>query len=65
VEIHQEFRRPGLKTYAEVAANWRLWQERFDTGAEMTRAEFDALSIAAKVRMLTEAFGCEHEMVRL
>ena len=46
-------------TYSQIADDFRLWGERFDTGAEMTREEFDALTIGQKGSMLVDAFGAE------
>lgn len=47
------------RTYAEIANNFRLWQEFVDTGATMTEAEFDALTLDQKVAMQVDAFGPE------
>ena len=46
-------------TYAQIAADFRLWGERFDTGAEMTRADFDAVTIERRVGLLVDSFGPE------
>lgn len=52
-------------TYAEIAADYQLWVEFVDTGAAMTEAEFDALSIDRKVALQVEAFGPEIEMSKI
>lgn len=52
-------------TYAEIAADYQLWVEFVDTGAAMTEAEFDALSIDQKVTLQVEAFGPEDEMTQI
>lgn len=46
-------------TYAQIAGDFRLWCEFFDTGAEMTEAEFNALTIDQKVELQVKAFGPE------
>lgn len=46
-------------TYAEIAANWTLWNEFVNTGAAMDRDEFDALTIEQKIRLQVDAFGPE------
>jgi len=46
-------------TYAEIAADYRLWQEYVDTDATTTEAEFQAMSIDAKIALQVEAFGPE------
>ena len=45
--------------YAEIAADWNLWNEFVNTDATMSRDEFDALSIEQKVQLQTDAFGHE------
>ena len=49
------------KTYAQVAADWNLWNEFVNTDATMTREEFDALTVEQKVALQVEAFGKEEE----
>lgn len=46
-------------TYEQISADFALWGEYFDTGAEMTESEFDALTVEQKVAMITEAFGAQ------
>ena len=46
-------------THSEIANNYRLWAEYFDTSAEMSEAEFDATSEAGKLAMLVDAFGAD------
>lgn len=46
-------------TYAEIAADWVLWNEFVNTDAAMTREEFDALTVEQKVALQVEAFGAE------
>lgn len=50
-------------TYAQIAADFELWGEYFDTGSEMTEAEFDALSIEKKVALQVEAFGPDKKII--
>ena len=50
-------------TYAEIAADWALWSKFVDGDATMTREEFDAMSIDAKVALQIEAFGAERARV--
>ena len=51
-------------TYREIASNFRMWRESFDTGAEMTQAEFEALSVEDGVAMLVDAFGPEPKTIK-
>lgn len=44
-------------TYEQISADFALWGEYFDTSAEMSESEFDALTIEAKIAMLVDAFG--------
>lgn len=44
-------------SYEEIANDFRLWGEYMDANAEMTEAEFDALSTEEKVALQVEAFG--------
>lgn len=46
-------------TYEQIAEDFTLWGEFVDTGAEMTKEEFDAMTTEEKVRMQVEAFGEE------
>ena len=46
-------------TYEQCATDWTLWTQYVDTDATMTREEFDALSVEAKIAMQVEAFGPE------
>jgi hypothetical protein len=46
-------------TYEQIAENFQLWSEYFDTDAAMTEAEFNSLSTDEKVKLQTEAFGEE------
>ena len=46
-------------TYAEIAADWSLWNEFVNVDATMTREEFDSLTIEQKVALQVEAFGVE------
>ena len=48
-------------TYNEIASNYSLWQQYVDTGAEMSREEFDAMSIEQRVAIQVEAFGPEQQ----
>ena len=46
-------------TYAEIAADWALWNEFVNTDAAMSREEFDAMTVEQKVALQVEAFGSE------
>jgi len=46
-------------TYEQIAEDFRLWGEYFDTGAEMSEEEFNALTTEEKEKMQVEAFGEE------
>lgn len=46
-------------TYAEIAADWALWNEFVNVDAAMSREEFDSLTIEQKVSMQVEMFGAE------
>lgn len=46
-------------TYAEIAADFRLWAEYVDPDATTTEAEFNAMSIDEKVALQVQAFGPE------
>lgn len=48
-------------TYTEIASDWVLWCEQIDPCAVMTRAEFDGLSIAVKVALITACCGPESD----
>lgn len=43
----------------EIARNFALWGQYFDTGATMSSDEFDAMSEADKLDLLADAFGME------
>lgn len=51
----------ATRTYQQTASDWSLWREFVDTDATMTREEFDALSVEAKIALQIEAFGVEPE----
>lgn len=46
-------------TYAEIAADWALWNEFVNTDATMDRDEFDELTVEQKVALQVEMFGSE------
>ena len=46
-------------TMAEIAEDYELWEEFVDPSANMTEAEFDALSTDEKVKMQREMFPYE------
>jgi hypothetical protein len=48
-----------MNSYREIASDFRMWRESFDTDATMTQAEFDAMPVEAGVAMLVDAFGPE------
>lgn len=43
-------------TYTEIATDFDLWREYYDTDAEMSREEFDSMSIEQKVNLQKDAF---------
>lgn len=47
--------------YEQLATDFQLWGEFFDTSATMTEEEFDAMSIEGKVALLVQAFGPQAE----
>ncbi len=44
-------------TIQQIAADYRLWVEYFDTDGNMTEDEFDSMTIEARVELLNQAFG--------
>jgi hypothetical protein len=46
-------------TNEQIAASWDLWREYIDPNATMTRAEFDAATVAEKVGLIVHIFGPE------
>ena len=48
-----------MATYAQIAADWRLWQEYVDPHGTTDRAEFDAMPVADRIRLIVAAFGPE------
>ena len=50
---------------SQIATSFSLWGEYFDTGREMTRAEFDNLSRLDKIRLQLEAFGIPKRDIEL
>lgn len=46
-------------TYAEIAADFALWNEFVNTDGAMTEDEFNAMTIEQKVALQVEAFGAE------
>jgi hypothetical protein len=44
-------------TNNEIATSWILWQQYVDTDANMTEAEFDALTIGEREAIIVECFG--------
>ena len=44
-------------TNSEIANDFRLWGEYFDSGAEMTREEFDAMPMSKRLSMLVYVYG--------
>ena len=49
----------NTQTYAEIAENYGLWGEYIDTGAEMTEAEFDTLTVDERIAIIVECMGKE------
>ena len=46
-------------TYTEIATSYALWVEFFDTDGSMTEAEFNDMTVEAKIYLLEQAFGTE------
>ncbi|MBN9461040.1 MAG: hypothetical protein J0H00_07410 [Burkholderiales bacterium] len=47
----------GKPNFIDIAESFELWSEYVDPDATMTRAEFDDLPVAAKIKLQAEAFG--------
>lgn len=48
-------------TIQQIAADYRLWVEYFDTDGNMTEDEFDAMSTEQKLALIEAAFGADQE----
>ena len=48
-------------TYNEIAANWALWCEYADTGAEMEREEWESMPVTERLDLIVGCFGDETE----
>ena len=48
-------------TYADLANDFALWGEYFDTSANMTEADFKFMTTEQKINLLIEAFGPERK----
>jgi hypothetical protein len=48
-------------TNREVAENFTRWQEYFDPNATMIEADFDALTIDEREKLVEDAFGTDDE----
>jgi hypothetical protein len=48
-------------TNREVAEKFELWGEYFDPNAEITRDEFDAMTVDEREKMIEGAFGTDAE----
>lgn len=46
-----------IMSYAEIAKNFKNWNEYFNTDGEMSEAEFDALTMDERIELLVKAFG--------
>ena len=46
-------------TNEQIASDFDLWGEYYDTGATMTREEFDALTIEQRIALLVDVFGVD------
>lgn len=44
-------------TYAEIAADYRLWEEYVDPSALQTEEDFDAMTIEERIKFMVECFG--------
>lgn len=50
-------------TYAEIAADYRLWMEYVDTAGVDTEAVFEAMSVQQRVAIIVEMMGTESTQV--
>ena len=48
-----------MKTTFQLAQSWDLWREYIDPDATMTEAEFDAMTVEDRIRLIESAFGGE------
>lgn len=46
-------------TNTEIATSYALWIEYFDTDGNTTEAEFNAMTVEARLYLLEQAFGPE------
>lgn len=46
-------------TYAEIAADYRLWMEYVDTAGIDTKADFDAMDTEQRIAIMANCFGPE------
>lgn len=49
-------------TYAQIANDFRLWQEYVDPSGNDDKARFDAMTVEQKLNILAECFGPEEEI---
>ena len=48
-----------IMTNEQIAMSWDLWREYIDTNGEMTREEFDSLSVSEKTQIINDCFPTE------
>ena len=53
----------AYKTNSEIAGDFYLWGEYFDTQATMSRTEFDALTIDQREQMIEDVFGTDAKQI--
>ena len=48
-----------MEKYVDIASSYANWIEYFDTFATMTEAQFDAMPMEQRLKLLTDAYGEE------
>ena len=48
-------------TNNEIATNFNLFQEYVDVNAEMTEAQFDAMTVEAREALIESCFGTDEQ----
>lgn len=46
-----------------IAQSWDLWCECIDPDATMTEAEFDAMTVEDRIRLIDKCFGAEFDRI--
>jgi len=49
----------NIRSYAEIAEDFALWQERIDPLCTVSREQWDALSASERIALIVETFGPE------